>query len=541
MPPGLQGSTRPRIFTPPLVEGPPGPCVCGECALTPETSLGFDVIGFAEDIGNPLDPWERFAVVHGLELLPDGRPRFRELLLLVARQNGKTELVEVLILYWIFIAGCELVLGTSSKLDYAKESWDEVRKRIERNPNLRCELAPNGIRKANGEQTITVLLRDPDSDDEDDPGRECRYKIAAANEDAGRSLTVHRLVLDELRKHNDFTCYDAALPTMNAVDDGQAWMPTNQGDSSAVVLHSLRRQARAFIDRGVGDYRLGILEWSAPEGSDPTDPYALAMANPNVGRPGRIHWDNLMGQAVRAKEAGGKQLAGFRIEYMCMEVPKLNPAINEAKWAELGYADRPLERPELRERVVLCLDVAPDERHATLVAGALDEADHVWVDVVSAWTSLSDMRADLPGLVAKIKPLALGWFPGGPAASVAAAIRPRKRQPGRPAWPPPGVAVAEITGDATTVCMGLAEMVDAGQVHHPGDRLLDDHVIGAERLQIGERWRFVRGTAESPAHCDAAYAVAGATHLARVTPARRRLAIAGGRKRPEGDLDGETS
>jgi hypothetical protein len=513
--------------------------VCGECALTPETSYGFDVIGFAEDIGNPLDPWEQFAVVHGCELLPDGRPRFREVLLLVARQNGKTEMVEILILYWIYIAQAELVLGTSSKLDYAKESWDEVRKRIMRVPWLRDELAPNGIRKANGEQTITVLLRNPDSDDEDDPGIECRYKIAAATEDAGRSLTVHRLVLDELRKHNDFTCYDAALPTMNAVDDGQAWMPTNQGDASAVVLHSLRRQARAFIEQGVGDYRLGIFEWSAPEGSDPTDAYALAMANPNAGRPGRIHWDNLMGQAIRAKEAGGKQLAGFRIEVMCMEVPKLNPAINAYKWGELAYQGAPLERPELRERVVLCLDVAPDERHATLVAGALDEDDHVWVDPVAAWTSLADLRADLPGLVTRIRPLALGWFPGGPAASVTAAIRPRKRQAGRAAWPPPGVVVAEIIGDVAATCMGLAEMVEASQVHHPGDRLLDDHVIGAERLLVGDRWRFVRGTVENPAHCDGAYAVAGAVHLARVTPPRRRLQLAGGRRSAQDDLSGQ--
>lgn len=535
MPSGLLGSTRPRLLTPPLVVGDPGPCPCGECALTPETSYGFDVIGFAEDIGNPLDPWEQLAVIHGCELLPDGRPRFREVLLLVARQNGKTELVEVLILYWIYIAQAKLVLGTSSKLDYAKESWDEVRKRILATSWLRDELAPNGIRKANGEQTITLLIRNPD--DADDPGRECRYKIAAATEDAGRSLTVHRLVLDELRKHNDFTCYDAALPTMNAVDDAQAWLTTNQGDSSAVVLHALRRQARQFIESGVGDRRLGLIEWSAPDGADPTDPHALAAANPNVGR--RIHWDNLMGQALRAKEAGGKQLAGFRIEVMCQEVPRLNPALDEGKWLALAYPDHPLERPDLRDRVVLCFDVSPDERHATLLAGAVDDREHVWVDVVAAWRSLADLRADLPGLVRDIRPLALGWFPGGPAASVTPAMRSR-REPGRAPWPPAGVTLVEITGDVAAACMGLAEVVDAGQVHHPGDPLLNDHALGAEKLQFGDRWRFVRGNEDSPAHCDGAYALAGVVHLARTTPPRPRMRVAGGRRArdaaPGGDM-----
>jgi phage terminase large subunit-like protein len=65
--------------------------------LTPATSYGFEVIDFARDVlEHPLLPWQEFAVIHGGELLPDGRPRFRIVLLLVSRQNGKTELPVVL-------------------------------------------------------------------------------------------------------------------------------------------------------------------------------------------------------------------------------------------------------------------------------------------------------------------------------------------------------------------------------------------------------------------------------------------------------------
>lgn len=534
VPSGLLGCTRPRLLTPPLVVGDVGPCPCGECALTPETSYGFDFIGFCADVGNPLDPWQQLAAVHLGELLPDGRPRFRFVLLLVARQNGKTELVELLIMYWLYIGQVELVLGTSSKLDYARESWDEVRRRIMRRRFLRDELAPNGIRKANGEQTITILVPDPnaDPDDADAPGRECRYKIAAATEDAGRSLTVHRLVLDELRKHNDFTCHDAAVPTTNAVPDAQILACSNQGDDTAVVLHELRGQALTFIETGVGDYRLGLLEWSSPDGSDPTDPYALAQANPNVGRyRDRNHWDDLMGPALRAKAAGGKQLAGFRIEYMCMRVPRLNPAVDEGHWRANTYQGAPLGVDPLRGRVVLCFDVSPDERHAVLYAAAMDDDGIVWGDVVAAWASPADLRADLPGHVRRIRPLAVGWFPGGPAAAVAAAMSERRRgQSARTAWPPPGVSFVEITGDVPAACMGLAELVAADQFKHGNDPLTNDHVIGAEKLQVGDRWRFVRGTQEQPAHCSGAYAVAGAAYLARTTPPRPRLQVAGGRR-----------
>lgn len=87
--PVLLGSTTPRLWTPPLVTGPPGPCGCG-CALTPSTSAGFSAVEFGEDvIGMRLIPWQRWLLVHAHELRWDGRFRFRTVLVLVARQNGK--------------------------------------------------------------------------------------------------------------------------------------------------------------------------------------------------------------------------------------------------------------------------------------------------------------------------------------------------------------------------------------------------------------------------------------------------------------------
>jgi hypothetical protein len=54
------GITTPRIFTPPLRE------------LTPETSNGYAVIEFAEKFLHVhLFPWQKWLLIHGLELLPD--------------------------------------------------------------------------------------------------------------------------------------------------------------------------------------------------------------------------------------------------------------------------------------------------------------------------------------------------------------------------------------------------------------------------------------------------------------------------------------
>jgi hypothetical protein len=121
-PGALLGSTLPRLWTRPLGTGPPGPCGCG-CALTEHTSFGFDVAWFAEHVlGTPLDPWERWLAIHAGELLPNGLPRFRHVLVIVARQNGKTWLLTVLALYWLFVEQVGLILSTSSALEYAREA-----------------------------------------------------------------------------------------------------------------------------------------------------------------------------------------------------------------------------------------------------------------------------------------------------------------------------------------------------------------------------------------------------------------------------------
>ncbi len=482
------GHTRPRLATPPLVTGMPGACGCG-CALSPATSYGFDVEEFARDIlRHPLDPWQRHLVIHACELYPDSRPRFRQVLVLVARQNGKTELLVILSLYWLYVDRVKLVLGTSTNLDYARESWEKAVSRAEDTRDLARELTD--VRRANGEQTLSTVWGG-------------RYKIAASNRKGGRSLTIDRLVMDELREHSSWDAYNAAVPATNAVAGAQVWMITNQGDDRSVVLNALRDQALEGSDP-----RLGIFEWSSPEGMAATDVEALAMANPNLGR--RIQLDALMGDAIRAQAAGGEQLAKFLTEVHCRRVPLMDPAIDLEAWGACATGG---SLDEFRDRVAMCLDVSIDELHATLYAAALD-GETVRVDVVRAWegqTAVREMCNELPALVARTQPRALGWFPAGPAASAAASLAER------PGWPPAGVTVEPIRGNVTAVCMGFAEQVRSHAIAHSEDPLLEAHLRAAEKLHQGDGWRFGRRKA---GYVDAAYAAAGAVHLARtVQPA----------------------
>lgn len=501
------GSTRPRIQTPPLVTGPPGPCGCG-CALDETTSYGFDAAWFAENVvHHPLDPWERLAAIHGGELLPDGTPRFSIVLVLVARQNGKTELLVILSLYWLYIERVPLVLGTSTKLDYAKESWHKVVKLARRVPCLRAEIpVRGGVRETNGEQELLIRYRDENAGEEA-PYEECRYKIAASNADGGRSLAVKRLILDELRQHHDYTAWDALEPTISAQPDGQAWCLSNAGSDASIVLNDKRAEALAAIKAGQ-DTDLCLLEWSAPEDADPLDIHALAQANPNLGR--RKDAQKLLASARRAVASGGDALAGFKTESMCIRVKQLNAAIDSATWK--ASCD-PGDLSDARTRVAVCLDVAPDGLHATLAAAASLADGRVRGELVAAWDGpacIDRLRRGLTSLLARVRPQVLGWLPAGPAAALAADLK------ARPGWPPAGVTVAEIRGEVAAVCMGFAEWVAAGRFAHSDDPLLNAHVEGAERLARGDGWVFSR---KGTGHCDAAYAMAGAVHLARTLPA----------------------
>lgn len=506
----LRGSVRPRLWTRPLVTGPPGPCGCG-CPLDEGTSEGFDVEWFAENVlGQPLDEWERWLAIHALELRPDGTPRFRHVLVIVARQQGKTWLLVVLCLFWLFVSKVRLILSTSTNLDYALEAWEGGVDLAKETPSLAAKLPPTrsrGVSRRNGSHALKTAEK-------------ARWKIAASNRRGGRSLSIDRLVLDELREHDSWDAWNAAVPATNARPGSMIWAFSNMGDDRGIVLDSRRNAALSGTDPAHF-----IAEWSMPDewrervhtATDAELLAALAQSNPQLGH--RINPEVLLGDARAAIAAGGMELSKWLTEIGCIRIRSRDPAIDAGKWADLAA---PVDLAEYRRRTVLCLDIAPDGLHATLVAAALlpDEdtvplklRGRVAVDVVAAWSGpacTAELRAELPGHVERVKPRRVVWFPNGPAAQVAAAMVKRR------GWPPRGTRLEEIRSEMPAVCMGLNEQVRAGAVAHPGDELIDGHVTGAEKLMQGNTgtWVFSR----KGGHCDAAYAVAGAVHQARILP-----------------------
>jgi hypothetical protein len=491
------GSITPRLWTRPLRK------------LTPRTSYGYAVVWFAEHILRaPLDPWQQWVVIHLGEMLDDGRPRFRQVMVIVARQNGKTHLCKVLALYWMFVERWPLIFGTSTDLEQAKEAWEAAVDLAEETPVLAERLHARHKRVGNGQQVFWNTDRS-------------RYKIGAANRKGGRGKSIDRAIGDELREQHDWDAYHAAYNAMNARPRAQVVYITNMGDSRAVVLNSLRKDALDALDTADQLRPVAIFEYSAPAGSHPMDPAAHAAANPQYGR--RLDPDIILSAARRVAKPGAdpEELAGFFTEMLCMAVTQLDPAVDPAAW------ERCLDPGALdltnRAGMAVCIDVAPNLQRATLAAAQVLPDGRVRVESVAAWDgpdTLARVRAELPEWVRRIRPRALGWYPNSPAATLDADLKDRRRD-GRATWPPRGVTVAEIQGDAPAVCMGFSALVDAHGVAQSGQKLLTAQVENAEKRWRDERWIFTRRGAGGGV--DALYAAAGAAHLARTLPTRRQI------------------
>lgn len=486
--PELVGCETPRLFTPPLRE------------LTPETSLGFRCIAFAEEIlGLRLDPWQKWFVVHALEVDPLGRFRFRTLLLLVARQNGKTEAVKALCLWLMFTGRAHMVVGSAQNLGIARTAWESCCDYARSVPaNLDVQVAK--VRMDNNDPHLLLT-------------NGARYQIAASTEDAARGIPgVDVLVMDELRTHRDFRAWGALSKITMARPQAMRIAMSNAGSDESVVLNTLRDRALAGTSP-----RLGLFEWSAPDGCDLDDPAAIAQANPSLGY-GR-HTMDAVQDALDTDPA-----AVFRTEVLCQRVRSLETAIDPEAWASCEDATASLsqrdgetgeEFAERRKtlRLVACLDVALDGAHATLALAAPMPDGRVRVEIAAAWTDTGALRDQLPELLVRIRPRLLGWFPAGPAAAVATTLKDKRTLPDR------RVKFEEIKGGmVSAACMGLADLAKTRRILHPGDPLLDAQVINAGRVVVVDGWRFTR---KGQSHVDAVYAAAGAAHMALLLPPSR--------------------
>lgn len=493
----VYGITEPRLWTKPLRP------------LTPETSAGFDVIEFGEDVCDIfLFPWQKWLLIHALELNEDGTYRFRKIHILVGRQNGKTTLMKLLILYWLFIESTAAehkidppkfkIVATAQDLGKAEETWEEVLDY--------CDPAPPKDKDPDTMPLVPALQqlsRKPSRKTNNFKIRTragSSYSVASiAGTGGGRGGSYARVFLDELREHRNWSSWSAVKNTKNSLWNSQVWTASNAGDRRAVVLKSLRKQMLKsitdwdrYVEQGTWDIEQwanehdsmsALFEWSAEPGKPVTDVMGIRQANPSLGY-GQGRLEVLLADAKSDPEGE------YRTEVLCQWVEALvTPHVSPVWWKQC--ADK---KSVPVGRIVASMDVSFDRKRAYIGIAGMREDGVPHVELIAR-------RAGSTWTVKYMKRLRKKWGVNEIAIQARGCGASEYIELLREA----DFVVHEIGGFMLGASAGkLKDRVESGGIKHRNQRALNLSVEGAEARRMQDQMAWDRAGSivdASPAVC----------------------------------------
>lgn len=413
-----------------------------------------------------LYPWQRWLAIHALELKPNGFPRFRTIVVLVARQNGKSTFLQLLNLFAMYALGLKLVIGTAQNLDTAEEVWEGAIELAQAHPELDSEIS--NVARVNGKKALKLKSGE-------------RYKIAAATRRAGRGLTAELIDLDELREHQSFEAWSAITKTTRA----RAWAIimcfSNAGDRTSVVLAHLRRVAHAALgdpdgfvaDSEVADKKagsVGIFEWSAEPGCDLEDRVGWQYANPSMGY-SELSEDTILTELETDLEND------FRTEVLCQWVDTITDSddeLNLTTWLRCQDDDK-----FVGGKITIGIDAAPWSASASIVA--VSDSETPVIELVAR-------RRGVEWLIPKLQRMrdVGGEFnvavdPNGPIG----ALLPRLHDS--------GLTIIELPTRDVSRSLGALSLAVVGQkITHRGQPEFDTAVHGAKIKNLGDSLKLSR-------------------------------------------------
>ena len=215
-------------------------------------SYGDRVEMVAKALGTPLMPWQAETVqVFGEQL--DGRPAYRELVLTVPRQSGKTTLILAIMVHRA------LFYGKPQQIAYTAQTGHDARTKLLDDfvPLLeRSALAPlvERVYRAAGDEAIIF-------------GNGSRIQVLRNSISAGHGRTLDLAIIDEAFADEDDVREQALLPTMATKKDAQIVVVSTAGTERSLYLKRKVDQGRAASEADLGE-GMAFYEWSASPDDD---------------------------------------------------------------------------------------------------------------------------------------------------------------------------------------------------------------------------------------------------------------------------------
>ncbi len=356
----LRGATEPRVHSP-LLKG---------------KSRYKEILDMVDRLKmDKLMPYQEFVLKDMMAVDKKNNYRRKTSLLLISRQNGKSHLGRVRVIWGMFYGDEKKVIIMSANRATSLMLFREIAWIIESTPELKA--MTKAIRYANGGERIELL-------------NGSTLDVISDNSSSPRGRTADLLWIDEIREISE-EGYKAAVPVTRARANAQTFLTSNAGDHFSSVLNGLVERAKDYPPETFGYY-----EYSAPQYCkiDITSDYfwksAVAPSNPALGY-------TITKESIEEAIATNP-IEQTRTETLCQWIDSLQSPWPHGVLEETS--DNTLEMA-VGAYTVFAFDVSPSRRNGSLVAGQLLPDGRIGIGILETYSS--QMAIDELKMAASIK------------------------------------------------------------------------------------------------------------------------------------------
>jgi hypothetical protein len=439
-------------------------------------TLGGRVDKLSKQLGTPFMPWQSLVSSVGLELNDEGLPAYREIVVSVMRQSGKSVLVLAL------EVDRAILWDEPQRVAYTAQSgWDARRKVVEDHaPVLQSSpLKATVARVLRGVGNEGIIFKNGS-----------RIDVMSSSVTSGHGRTLDLGVIDEAFSDEDDRREQAILPAMATRAAGQLLVVSTAGTDASTYLRRKVETGRAAAEANTGR-GIAYFEWSIPTDADVDDPAVWWEFMPALG------WtitEDVVAHA-RATMSDHEFRRGFGNQWTSADTARIIPA---ELW---DLVQDPMAAPS--DPLTFGVDVLPDRSAAAICAaggGTVELIDH---RLGATWVvqRLVDLQSEWGGVVT--------LDGGGPAGAL---LEELERA---------GVKVLPMGGgEVVAACARFYDRVADGQLKVKTHPMLDEAVAGLAKRPVGDRFVWSRSTsaADVTPLMAATLALQGPTEVPRPTP-----------------------
>lgn len=445
------------------------------------------------EIGRPLDEWQSNIIIDAFALQDDGLWAAFEVVVLVARQNGKGAITEALELGGLFLFHEPLIMHSAHQFKTSTAAFRRLQDIIDGSDWLTKRVKM--ISRSKGDESIELTRAAGGG----------RLQFVARTLGSGRGLTGSTNIFDEAAWLT-IGQYAAQTPALSTIENPRIVYTSTPPDEDVgpmpedAMLPSVRKRGMS------GDDRVAYYEWSPGHGEDPEDPETARRCNPAHGI--RISSWFLAKQLKNFKAAG--RIEKYITEHLGAWPPDADQqwqVIPEAEWMAAG------RDPESRIEGGAALGISmPPDRSSTTIAVFGQRADglrHAQLRITgpgSGWVvefvQKEKAARDICAVVIGASDPAKSLLPDFRAAKIDVIT--------------PGTA--DVAAECGAIYDGIAgKDIEARDIRYPANQgPLTVAVASAVKKTVGAVWvwdRLAVGTDVSPL-----YAVTNASYGFRVNP-----------------------